>query len=335
MKKESDSLKKYREYSKSRQRPQSVLAKIAVSIVAILVMFFSLWVVSKFDLWLNPHPETASSFLRLVSVPLVLVVLLSTFFVTSFSLIFATVILEKKLGIQDPMEFQGKGTVPNKPETPSPLGYWFLIVFCGGLYLTAVYFIFRDMLIRHFPGEDWFIFTMASMLLGAPAMLGILQVRRIERGEPLEKAFPTGPTTVSPGVGYFIAGFFLFVILSLDFYFLWETNQFLKTARPAMGVVTRWNYHRSGRSSYKTLEVSFASTDEKTRTLESENHSGFTFLMPNVGQKVEVLYNPADPADFRVDQFSEIWSRSIFCTLLFFLISGAAWIGYLRRRRHS
>lgn len=332
--KESESFKKYREY-KSRQRPPSLLEKIAIIPEGVLAMWFSLWVLSKFDSWLNPHPETASSFLRLISIPLNLLVWLLTFLVTVFSLIFATIIIKKKLGNQDTLRFQAEEPVPDKPDAPSTLGYWFLIVFFGGIFLAVVYFIFQDMLIRHFPGEDWFILVMASMILGAPGMLGILQVRRIGSGKPPEEAFSTRSTTVSPTVGYFFGGFFLILILSADYYSFWETNQFLKTARPATGVVTRWNDRGSGRGRYQTLEICFTTPDGKTRTLESENHSLISFLMPNVGQRVGVLYNPKDPADFRADQFSEIWSRSIYCTFLLFLVSGAAWLGYLKRRRRS
>jgi len=297
-------------------------------------MWFSIWATLNLGKWLLPRPEIASSWFRLAEEILffpVLILLWLGMIVIVFVLV---AVIKKILNINPETEPKTDDKEESRtPKRPSVLFYWFLILFCGGLYLTGLFFIIQDMIIRHFPLDSWLTLLLASMLLGAPTILGILQVRRIQRGGPPERGWTATPKTTSPMVGYIMLGIILSVLISLEIYSSWRTKQFLEIARPASGVVTRWIGHGSGRRNYQTLEVCYSTPDGKTRTLESEHHSNISFLMPNVGQKVDLLYDPNDLSDFRVNQFSEVWSQQIFGFFMLLVLSVAGWIGYLSRKR--
>jgi hypothetical protein len=90
----------------------------------------------------------------------------------------------------------------------------------------------------------------------------------------------------------------------------------------APGEVTRVIYHRGFRSGYYRVEARFTAQDGKTRTLECKGGApGFLgFLLPDPGDKVEVLYNPNVPTEVWINQFGALWSvplyAGIFWTLL-------------------
>lgn len=321
--------------SKNYKKPSSVETFFGV-IGIVLIGLFSLLVASKIYSWYLPSPETASSLKRLTAFlffPLYLAIILPLL----IGYFLAVAAIKKMFGLGPWSADRGlerpQGEVKDdRKGRPSTLPYWLMVILLGGLFLAGLYFIVQDMLIRHFPGEDWVIIVFALLILGIPATIGILRIREIKKGVPQPPNGSQARKPLPPGAAALLVGLMVALLLGGGSFMIWRTTEFLKTALPTTGVVTRWIHHSSGRSGYEDLEVCFTTQKGVKLTLESRNRSGLEFLMPNVGQTVKVLYDPTEPADFRVDQFSELWSRPILAFLIALAIIVATVISYRRRK---
>jgi hypothetical protein len=160
--------------------------------------------------------------------------------------------------------------------------------------------------------------------------------QEVGKSEKIKTTYPSAPYSsrkISPTFHKALIGFVFILFVGLTIFFDLQTMKFQKIARPATGVIKDWVEHGMGRHRYTVLEVQYTTEEGAIKTLESTHHSLIGFLMPNVGQTVKVLYNPNDPTDFRVDQFSEMWSQTIVCAFFSLIVLIFGTIGIWLKQR--
>jgi hypothetical protein len=309
---------------------------------------FVLWGSISFINWFNPNPETASSGRRLAADLLFLPMFLIAGIASSFGSILLLAWVGRKLNLKgtsneeysrptytellrtkavhESNDWMNKRPPDVAPKThPSEWPYWLMVLFFGSLFATGLFFVVQDMVIRHVPSEDWVVIGFLLAILGAPTFLGVLRIRQIQRGEPIDDSKPSQSINLPPALvhflGYLAFGIVLLVFGSFIFFTAERTLQFQKIARPAEGVVTRWVYHPGYRSGHYNVEVRYQMPEGRVRVVECASPSFFDFLRPNVGEKVDLLYNPYNPLEVRLAQFSEMWSGTLFCVFVFVVVS--------------
>ena len=70
-------------------------------------------------------------------------------------------------------------------------------------------------------------------------------------------------------------------------------------------------------------------TTERGRVIEFVGRVGSRPARYNVGEKVEVIYNPQDPEKAYLDQFSELWFKTILLFLFGVVMVGMGSLGWL------
>jgi hypothetical protein len=296
----------------------------------------SMWVTLLLTRWFVPDETVASSGRRFTEMILIIPVYLILTIVVWILFVVLMMILVRLLNIKPDTQYGSEEKEKDEPKSPSVWPYWLMVIFFGSMYFLGLFSIVREMMTRHFSGEYWIMILVMSALLGAPMTIGILRIRQADRGEKLPSFTTHSSRTqqkVSPVFQKAIIGFIFILLMGLAVLFGWQTIEFQKMARPATGVIKRWIEHGMGRGRYTVLEVQYTTPEGVTRTLESTHRSFVLFLMPNVGQTVDVLYNPNDPTDFRVNQFSEMWSQTLFCVFFAGIVLIAGIIGILRNQK--
>jgi hypothetical protein len=113
-----------------------------------------------------------------------------------------------------------------------------------------------------------------------------------------------------------------------DCFFYSSTQKFISKAKSAQGTVTDLIYKRSSSSSSSSSNsgsyfpvIQFQ--DEKGEQVVFQSSTGSNPPSYSVGQAVEILFDPANPQDARVNSFFSKWGGVFVMTLLgvvFFLI---------------
>ena len=132
--------------------------------------------------------------------------------------------------------------------------------------------------------------------------------------------FSAKPTHLFIGAG-------LFALFTA--YCLWGAFSFIN-AQSAMGVVTSWQSrttHSSGHANSIAVPIiEFPLPGGQTQSSYATG-SGFTSLLPAIGQSVRVYYKANAPYDIRINTFFDLWGRvfiNAFFTALFVIAGFAA-----------
>lgn len=102
----------------------------------------------------------------------------------------------------------------------------------------------------------------------------------------------------------------------------WLFQSHLKRdTQSAEGVVTRLVYHHGYKGGVYRVEVRFTDLQNKVQVQECWGGSQSDIFLPDPDTKVEVLYNPFDPTDCTINNFTNQWSGPLFflCMALFLL----------------
>lgn len=109
--------------------------------------------------------------------------------------------------------------------------------------------------------------------------------------------------------------------LGISLWLSWQSYGFLKTAKPANGVIVTADFIRSGRSGHWNLLTRFQNAQGQPVTTMIWTQKGNVMMSDWLpGQSFPVLYDPANPQDARADGFKDFWMYPIL--LLAFSIYG-------------
>jgi hypothetical protein len=137
---------------------------------------------------------------------------------------------------------------------------------------------------------------------------------------------------LSPSAGKWIGAFFIALPCVAAFWSTLDSIRFLEIAHHASGVVTQNIYHYGYRTGNTDLYVEFKTEDGKSYTaMCRRSFKGFCSL-PQVGDHVDVLYNPDNPMDVNINSFSTLWGNSLFFGL-FVVFIGGLWFLAVRKTR--
>lgn len=100
-----------------------------------------------------------------------------------------------------------------------------------------------------------------------------------------------------------------FIILACFFYN--KTNTFLKTATTANGVVKELIQVRNSSNKSLTYKPLILFTDKNNKNIEFSSSSSSNPPSYSEGEKVQVLYNPAQSSDAKINTFLSIWGFSV------------------------
>jgi hypothetical protein len=135
-----------------------------------------------------------------------------------------------------------------------------------------------------------------------------------------------------------------FALLGLGVYLLHNETAYLQKAERTTAVVTDNKlYPYAGQYSqdytYYCSEFQFRTKDGQDVTVEENNGCGKLDGPPDyqIGQKVDLYYDPQDPGNFQIPDFTGQYSAAVAATVaggLFVLVGlGIFWIGMLARRK--
>lgn len=125
------------------------------------------------------------------------------------------------------------------------------------------------------------------------------------------------------GLGMFLGSFFMYLSI----------NKFLKTAIMAQGTVVELQSVRSAKSTtYKPL-VTF--NDKNGAKIEFTSGDSSNPPSYDVGEKIEVLYNPKKPQDAKIKSFSSLWMGVLIICIagaVFFAVGFSFFISEKKKR---
>lgn len=105
-----------------------------------------------------------------------------------------------------------------------------------------------------------------------------------------------------------------------------HSRNFMAKAETVQGTITELNYHKSSKKSggvyYPTVQ--FTARDGQPYTVAS--NSGSNPAAYEIGESVQIYYNPEDPTDILLPDFFSLWGVSLILGgigLVFTLIGGS------------
>jgi hypothetical protein len=128
---------------------------------------------------------------------------------------------------------------------------------------------------------------------------------------------------------FWILGPLGLIILAGAIYLLVRSSAFVATAAHAGGKVVDLADSRSNDGSTTFRPVVSFEVGGESYTFKSKN--GSRPARYDIGDAVDVLYDPKNPQDARIDRFADLWLGAIIAGALGLFFGGIAWLIWIGR----